>query len=301
MSKQTYFQRYSLIINRLERGPATFEQIADYLIQHSESEGEDFTISIRTLQRDIKDIQLQMKYEIQNERKGDKRYQIISRPEDSDTSKRLLENYHLINIINSSDKFKDFVFLESRKAQGIEHFHVLLNAIRKKLGVTFTYQKFSGEDETTRHVHPLALKEAIGRWYLAAVDTKDNELKTFGLDRMSLLDVDEKPHRTKYDFDIKNLFHHAFGVVNDTTQKPEKVKLAFTYKTGKYVTAYPLHHSQKEIKQNAAGNEVIIELFLVVAYDFIKEILSHGDQVKVLQPAWLKKEVKAIAGRVSTY
>jgi len=285
------------IIERLERGPATFEQIADYLENKSDST-DDFTISIRTLQRDIKDIHQQLGYEIENERKGDKRYHIITRPEDTDKARRLLESYHLINIIHSADKYTKYVFLETRQAKGIENFHLLLHACINKLPLSFTYFKFSDDSESIRLVHPLALKEAIGRWYLAGVDKKDNEFKTFGLDRISLIDVQKKSFIEKYDYDIKSIFHHAFGVINDSTQKPEKIKLSFTYQAGKYVTAYPLHHSQKVIKESAETDEVLIELYLVIAYDFIKEILSHGLQVKVLQPASLKKEIKKIASIV---
>lgn len=56
MPKDTYLNRYSLIIKRLQRGAATYEQIVKYLENESEIKGKNYSISKRTLQRDIKDI-----------------------------------------------------------------------------------------------------------------------------------------------------------------------------------------------------------------------------------------------------
>jgi predicted DNA-binding transcriptional regulator YafY len=299
MSKQTYLNRYLFIIERLERGPATFDEIARHLEMKSESTGDDMTISQRTLQRDIRDIYLQIGYEIQNERKGDKRYKIVGRPEESDKSSRLMESYQLINIIDSSSKYNHIVFIESRRAKGMNNFHILLHAIINKLPLTFNYLKFTDDSDSIRTVHALALKEAIGRWYLVAVDTSDQTFKTFGLDRIDNVETGKKAYSEKYNYNIKELFKNAFGVVNDPNMEPERVRLAFSYNEGKYIKTYPLHHSQKIISEDKQKDELIIELFLVVAYDFVKEILSHGDKVKVIKPAWLKKEVRGIASRIA--
>lgn len=299
MSKQTYLARYSYIIERLERGPATYEELADYLERKSEITGDDLLISQRTLQRDINDIYTQMGYEIVNERKGDKRYFIKERPQDSEKTQRLLESYQVINIINASSRYNDKVFIESRQAGGMEHFHGLLHAIINKLPVSFNYTKFSDDSEAIREVHPLALKEAIGRWYLAAVDTKDKTFKTFGLDRLNQLELHKKAFRENYNYDMKELFQHAFGVVNDPTIRPEQVKLCFTFNAGKYVKTYPLHQSQKVISEDKKKDEVIIELNLVIAYDFKKEILSYGNEVMVVSPTWLKKEIKTLAQKTA--
>ncbi|MEO6489889.1 MAG: WYL domain-containing protein [Ferruginibacter sp.] len=294
MSKQTYLLRYLFIIERLERSAASFDELSSYLQMKSDITGDDLNISQRTLQRDIIDIFLQTGYEIKNDRQGARRYYIKERPGDSDKARRLLESYQLINIINTSEQYKGHVFLETRQARGIEHFHTLLYAISHKLPVRFNYLKYLDNSESERNVHPLALKEAIGRWYIVVIDTKDNEFKTFGLDRISLLETGKKPFRERYEYDITALFNNSFGVINDPSIKPQKVKLLFTYNAGKYVKAYPLHHSQKILFEDALKDEVLLELFIMPSYDFIKEILSHGSQVKVVAPLKLRNEIKKI-------
>lgn len=300
MSKQTYLSRYSYIIERLEKGPATYEQIRDHLQLKGEISGEELDISQRTLQRDIRDIYNQTGYEILNERRGDKRYYIKERPQDTATGNRLLESYQLINIINSSSKYSEVVFLESRQPGGIEHFHLLLHAILKKLPVEFSYSKFSDNSDSVRIVHPLALKEAIGRWYLAAVDTRDGVLKTFGLDRISMPELHKRSFPDKYDADIEGMFRDSFGVMNLTDSGAERVVLSFSEKAGKFVESYPLHHSQKS--EGVQKGKAVFSFNLVIAYDFKREIMSYGEEVTVVEPAWLRKEiVRSIQRSLSNY
>ncbi len=51
MSKREYLSRYHLIIKKLRKSPATFEEILDFLKRESELQEYDFEISKRTFQR----------------------------------------------------------------------------------------------------------------------------------------------------------------------------------------------------------------------------------------------------------
>ncbi len=290
MPKETYISRFSLIIKRLERAPATYEQIANYLEDESAIQDKDFNISLRTLQRDIKDIYAQLDIEIVNEKKGDKRYFIKSRPETQEHSQRLLESYQVINAIHASQDFEDIVFLESRKPKGLEHFYGLLYAIKNKRVVNFQHYKYWDETITNRTVHPLVLKESQGRWYLVAVDTKDNQLKTFGLDRMTDIDISKIKFREIYTYNLKELFTHSFGIISLDNEKPQTVHLQFSYEQGQYVKTYPLHTSQKIVEENT--KVVMVELVVFITYDFIRELLSFGAELQVLGPAKLRTVIK---------
>lgn len=290
MAKETFIARFSLIIKRLEKGPATYEQIADYLEVESGIQDRDFSISKRTLQRDIKDIYSQLRIEIINEKKGDKRYYINSKPETQEHSQRLLESYQVINAINASHDFANYVFLDNRKPQGLEHFYGLLYAIKNKRVLTFSHYKYWDETLTQRLVHPLGLKESQGRWYLIAVDTKDGKLKTFGLDRMADIDIHKSKYRETYPYNLKELYVHSFGIIKEEKNDPEKVRLQFSYEQGQYVKTYPLHASQKLISESE--DEVVIELSVYLTYDFTKALLSFGEELIVLKPAKLRTAIK---------
>ena len=292
MSQQTSLSRHSLIIKRLEKSPATFAEIEHYLQKQSELQGKEFAISIRTFQRDIKDIYELYNYQIVCERTGDKKYFINERPEEKEHSYRLLESYEIINAINAAKQHSNYVFLETRQPKGLEHFTGLLYAIQNKRIIKFEHYKYWDEILTNRTVHPLALKESQGRWYLLAIDTKDNKFKTFGLDRMNELEITKMKFKEKYNYDFNKMFSNLFGILS-SDDKPETIQLAFTYQQGQYVKNYPLHHSQKIISETK--KQVIIELSFAITYDFVQEILHFGEEVKVLQPKRLIDEIAAIA------
>ena len=73
-------------------------------------------------------------------------------------------------------------------------------------------------------------------------------------------------------------------------QKAEEVILSFTPDQGKYIKSLPLHHSQQLLADNE--QEVLIKLKLAVTLDFVMELLSHGADVKVIQPQSLIDEIK---------
>jgi len=52
----------------------------------------------------------------------------------------------------------------------------------------------------------------------------------------------------------------------------------------------PLHETQEILKDN--DEELQIKLKLFITRDFIMELLSHGDSVKVIKPDSLIEEVK---------
>jgi len=290
MAKDTYFKRYIILIKRLLQSPANLEELKRCLRLQSGDDDQELEVSQRTLQRDFIAIYNLFGYEITNERKGDRRYLIKDRDNIKEYSQRLLESFELTDIISSSQRFINTVFLESRQPKGLEHFHGLIHAINNKYIVTFVHHKYWEEDETKRKVHPLGLKEAKGRWYLIAIDTKDRKAKTFGLDRIEQLEISNTQFREKYPIDLKNAFTHSFGIMNlENKEDPQLVRLAFTYKEGQYVKAYPLHHSQKVISE---GDPTIIELKIFISYDFIQELLSFGEEVKILEPVSLVEEVK---------
>lgn len=57
---------------------------------------------------------------------------------------------------------------------------------------------------------------------------------------------------------------------------------------------YPLHASQIIIEEDK--NAVIIELFLYLTYDFTKALLSFGQELEVLRPIKLRKQIEKELG-----
>lgn len=292
MPKENYFNRYSHIIKRLEKGPATYAEISIYLQQQSSIFDIDLDISQRTFQRDIKEIYSLLGYDIQSEKTGNKRYFISERPEAKQHTQRLLESFQIMNALKNAQGFQGVVLLENRKPNGLEHFHGLLYAINEKRIISFDYVKFEDDIVTSRTVHPLALKESQGRWYLVSVDTKDNQMKVFGLDRINGLDIFKSSYRASYDFNLEEYFKNAFGINTENNTEPTKIQLRFGYTQGQYIKSFPLHESQIIIADNS--KEVVIGLSVYITWDFIKELLSWGPDLEVISPTTLKTQLKLI-------
>ena len=78
-------------------------------------------------------------------------------------------------------------------------------------------------------------------------------------------------------------------MIVDSDVPMERVLLKVSAGQANYLRSLPLHHSQQEIQQT--GEYSIFELKIRPAYDFIQEILLHGEDVEVLEPLWFRKEV----------
>jgi predicted DNA-binding transcriptional regulator YafY len=160
------------------------------------------------------------------------------------------------------------------------------------VSVSFQYEKFwdFANEKNSRTVYPLALKEARFRWYLIAQDSKDGAIKSFGLDRISRLEISARHFEYPSTFDAEEKFKHTFGIISGE-EAPEKIQLWLTREQGNYIKSLPLHHSQKIISET--NTEVVLELYVCPTHDFMMELLSMGANVKVLEPESLKKKIRA--------
>ncbi|MBX2965659.1 MAG: WYL domain-containing protein [Cyclobacteriaceae bacterium] len=288
MSKREYFLRYSLILKRLQKGEATFDEISGYLERESELLDYDLTISKRTFQRDLNEIRDIFQVDIQYD--FSRKVYFVSDGNRSEVTGRMLEAFDMFNALNLTDDLSQFIHFEKRKAQGTEHFYGLLHCIKNRLVVRFPYLKFEEDEITKREAEPYALKEFKGRWYLLANDQKDGMLKTFGLDRIQELEITKKKFQWPVGFNANELFRDYFGIISTAEREPEEVVLSFDPFQGKYVKSFPLHESQKVITDN--DTETRIRLSVHITYDFVVELLSFGGRVKIISPVSLQKEVR---------
>jgi predicted DNA-binding transcriptional regulator YafY len=293
MSKRESLQRQLIIINKLRVAPRTFDELSGILDEESEIHSYNFRISKRTFQRDINEIRSLFFIDIRFD--SSQKHYYIEMDEQSERQRRILEAFDTFNALNMSDRLSDFIHFEKRKPQGTENLYGLLHAIRNQLQIEFWHQKFWDVKPTERKVEPYALKEFSNRWYLLAKDLKDNSIKSFALDRMKYLEFTKMKFQRPAGFDVNEHYKHSFGIIGPNGQKPKEIILSFDPLKGKYIKSLPLHESQEIILDNES--EVRIKLSLIISYDFIMEILSHGDEVKVIKPVSLIKTIKDIYQR----
>ncbi|NOZ35914.1 MAG: WYL domain-containing protein [Chlorobi bacterium] len=290
--KAEYFMRYRFIIEKLQRSRfADYNKIEDYLINKFDLLGfENFQYSLRTFQRDKRDIENIFNIEIDYDR-FEKAY-FINENNLPDTARKMLDAYTLTNALQIYDDFSEFISLEKDNFGKPGIFYELNEAVKNRCKIKMYYQKYYKENPEIKELKPLALKEFQRRWYLITYktdETGDEVLRTYGLDRIEHLEI----LRLKFkhdDFNLNEYFKNFYGIISDINTPFEEVILSFDAFQGKYIKSLPLHHSQEIIEDTE--NELIIKLKLHITFDFIQKLLSYGDRVKVLQPESLKNEIK---------
>jgi predicted DNA-binding transcriptional regulator YafY len=292
MSNLKITKRHHFIINKLKNSKgATFDELNDYLRRESEIDGYyDFTISSRTFARDIVDIDsiygIDIRYDFTR-----KAYYIREELE-PEINDRMLEAFDMYHILKIQERQSLWFQLEKRRPQGTEHLYGLLYAIKNSRQIKFNYQKFYKDHPESRTVEPIVLKEFKNRWYIFAKDLYDNKIKCYAIDRILDLEILNVQFVRNENFDVNKELKYCFGIISPNADKPSKVVLSFDAFQGKYAKSLPLHDTQEIIEDTE--DEFRISVTVYLTHDFLMELLSYGDTVKILEPQSLIDDLKNI-------
>lgn len=282
--------RYHLIISKLKKHPVPFKEINDFLEKESEFRGYNLVRDKRTFNRDLDAIRSIYDIDIQYNFKS-KVYEIIQ-DEQNDKNLRMVEALDIFNALKISENISNVIHFEKRRPNGSEHLNGLLHAIQNRVQIKFSYQKYWEDSPKLREVEPHALKEFKNRWYLLGVNVNDGNTRIFALDRMSGLLISNLKFQHNTNLDVNVFFKNCFGIIAPEEQQVEEVILSFDAFQGKYIKSLPLHETQEILEDNK--EEVRIKLNVYLTFDFIMEVLSHGDKVKVIKPKKLIGHVQNI-------
>jgi Predicted transcriptional regulator len=293
MSKIGFIQRYLFIIRIIKRFPyislqEIISKVEDECAKHDII---DIGISMRTIQRDLQDIKncLGISIEYSRTKKG---YYIPKDEEQISDLEQVLEPFNILNALTADSGLPNFVFPEKICPSGSKHLFGFIHAIKNNCVVQFSYQPFQAEVPRTKKVEPYALKEFRRRWYLLGKYSGKSDLRAFGLDRIDDLDILTNKFKKDPSIDIETYFNDSFGIFSDHTYPVEELILSFDNTTGKYLQSMPLHHSQRIIK--TTDSETFIELKIRVTPDFLMEILSRSQTLRVISPDTLKTRIRDI-------
>lgn len=295
MSKRGYISRYLLILKKLKVKPySTYEELQAYLenqFDYLQMQDDNLQIgfSKRTLQRDIKEIRNVFGIDIEYS-KSQKGYFISQNENENMNFQRMMEAFDMFNSLNLAQDLTPFIHLEKRRPQGTENLYGLLHAIKNRLQIKFTYQKFWEEKSSQRLVAPYALKEFKNRWYIMAKDCKDANIKSFALDRLTNLEITNQTYQYPDNYSIEQSYRYCFGIISPNNEKPQNIILSFNPFQGKYIKTLPLHDTQQILVDN--DEEVKISLKLCLTHDLFMELLSFGDNMKVMEPKTLAEQIK---------
>jgi predicted DNA-binding transcriptional regulator YafY len=139
-------------------------------------------------------------------------------------------------------------------------------------------------------VEPYALKEFKNRWYIIAKECKDDKIKSFALDRLTQLEISKQTFAYPKNYSVEENYRYCFGIISPNGESPQDIILAFDPFQGKYIKTLPIHDSQVILIDNS--EEIRIKLRLCLTHDFLMELLSFGEYLKVIEPKSLADKVK---------
>jgi len=296
MAKRGYLWRYGKIVQKVQKQPyITKTELLQYLASETESvkyldDEIEVGLSVRTLERDLREIRnlVGISIEYSYSRRG---YYIEGDHVFGEKALiSMVEAFEMFRSLNMAHDLTNVVYTEKERPQGMEQMYGLIHAIKNRLRIRFVYSKFTDENSGNRSGNPYALKEFNRRWYVLLQDDGDKKLKVFGLDRMSALEITSERFPATPQPDVEAMFAHSFGIILPTNEQPQEVIIAFTPLQAKYVKSLPLHHTQKIVSETA--DELRISINVYPTFDLEKQILSYGEEAKVIQPVMLAERVK---------
>jgi len=290
MLNKNMLRRNYLIIRRVMRNDLpTKEVIMNYLTTH------DIAIDSRTLERDLQAIRYNLGVDIEYDR--DRRGYYI----DMELSEHFDKLLYFISLAENADIILDSLkdkqalwqYLSISPAgsfRGVDNIGVLLQAIKNRMVINFNHLNYSTGNSAHYSVDPYLLKEFEGRWYLFGYVSEKKDFRTFGLDRISDIEVTNTSFkRTPQRESAVNRFDDIYGLTyTPNQQNPPKETVSFRCNSDyilNHFLALPLHYSQK-------ADNMIISLRLIINPELENKLLSYGEQIEVLAPETLRKTMK---------
>lgn len=212
-----------------------------------------------------------------------------------ETSDWMLHTLCLNNVLHENADMKDRILME--KVPSSERFLTdIISAMRDFRVIRLCYQSFRHPEPFCFNVRPYCVKYFKQRWYL--LGDSDLGLRIYSLDRFVDMEELEEHFEIPKGFDAEEYFGNYFGVI--IGEEPEDVKIRVVPDQVKYFRTLPMHGSQRETVQEDGSS--VFSYHIAPTFDFVQEILSHGADVEVLEPAELRKSIAdIIAGMASRY
>lgn len=235
---------------------------------------------------------------IVNENRGEYRYYISNVEDISKNGLRswLYDTLCVSNALANSQSIKDRILLEYVPS-GKEYLQTIIEAMKENRVLNITYHSYWKDEENNFDIQPYCIKLFRQRWYMVARGTNlyyyEKGPRIYSLDRIQYVHKKDETFIMPKNWNAKDFFEGCFGIIADQRTDIQPVKLKLSAGQANYIRDLPIHESQEEIEQNEEYS--IFRYNLRPSFDFIQELLWNGEDVEVLEPLWLRKE---IAGKI---
>lgn len=283
------FNKYVWLIDTIYRsGPLSYQEINDKWMRSCVGDGE--SIPMRTFHNHRKAIEETFGIEIKCSKKCGYKYFIGN--EDLFDFKELkywiLNSFSVNNILMESKSIKDRILFENIPS-GRKYLIQFIEAMKENHSVEIQYQSYLKQEPEKMLINPYCLKLFHQRWYVVAENPMLCAVHIYALDRIMNMRVYDIPFYYPDDFNPNEYFAKSFGIIVED-RKAEEITVRVRGSKIKYLRSLPLHSSQKETEIDADTSDFSYKV--IPSYDFKQELLSHGNEIEVLSPEWLRNEFR---------
>ncbi len=172
---------------------------------------------------------------------------------------------------------------------GIDKLEELMEAAINHQTLRIIYEPF-GRPQEDWIIHPYYLKQYNSRWFLFGLNDQYKSISNIPIDRIKQLEKADKRFIPNKGTDFQDgYFSDIIGVtIPAENNGVEDVQLQFDSLRFPYIVSKPLHESQRTLDSEKG----IIQIRVIPNRELTALILSFGHQVKVLQPAHLRDEIR---------
>lgn len=294
MAKYQLTKRLEIIVHLLDNYPFLSK---DSILSRLEADY-DLPTATRTLERDFQKLGTDFGIGVAYDRNRNGYYL------EAEDKARVASFLKFAGLVHLGELFKegladfnalqDAVALEDHsRFKGIELIRPLLLAIKQQQVACFRHENYINNTQKNYAISPLQIREYNNRWYIVGIPTDEDHIKTFGIDRISNLQLKEPMalNRKGYQRQLKK-FEEVIGLNYDASESPEPIEIRVTPQQYKYLESLPLHSSQRKLAIRE-GNWITLRFFLIVNYEFKMQLLKLGDQIEVVSPQRLREELMA--------
>ena len=200
----------------------------------------------------------------------------------------LLSTLSVSNFLLESKSVKNRIILEDVPS-GREYLELIIDAMKKNRFIHINYLNYWKDDTRDHYVMPLCVKLFRQRWYLVGRNWPTGYDLVFCLDRIHDFRLSSHTFEYPEEFNPQEYFNGCIGVIPGDGTDIEKVKIKVSTSQANYLRDLPLHESQQETEQTDEYS--IFELHVRPTFDFQQELLWNGEDLEVLEPLWLRKEI----------
>ena len=196
----------------------------------------------------------------------------------------LVDSVSLSGMLSNAHEISGRIILENVPSAR-EHLPLIIDALKQNRRIRFSYKSYMRSQPTDGIVlEPYFVKIFKQLWYVIGLNVKEGSIKTYSLDRISNLNMQQDTFTMPEGINPSEFFKDCFGIITNQNSA-RRIVLRVEPTQAKYFRALPLHHSQQEEIHDQYS---IFSYKMRITYDLKEEIMSHGSTIEVLEPQELK-------------